>query len=267
VLPRLTTEAVKVVEDHARNRSGRPLFLYFALTAPHTPWLPSSEFKGRSAVGSYGDFAMMTDAMIGRVLQALDDAKLADNTLVIFTSDNGPVWYPDDVKRTGHDSTGGLRGMKGSNWEAGHRMPFVARWPGKTKAGSSTAQTVCFTDVMATFAALLGRPLPDDAGPDSFNFLPVLLGRQNAGEPVRPNLVVGQSLRAGAWKWIEGRERVLFFRQDSGTVPDKNEPPGQLFNLADDPRETKNLAAARPEVAAEMKATLARIMQGTRTRP
>jgi arylsulfatase A-like enzyme len=267
VLPRLTTEAVKVVEDHARNRSGRPLFLYFALTAPHTPWLPSPEFKGRSAVGSYGDFAMMTDAMIGRVLQALDDAKLADNTLVIFTSDNGPVWYPDDVKRTGHDSTGGLRGMKGSNWEAGHRMPFVARWPGKTKAGSSSAQTICFTDVMATFAALLGRPLPDDAGPDSFSFLPVLLGRQNAGEPVRPNLVVGQSLRAGAWKWIEGRERVLFFRQDSGTVPDKNEPPGQLFNLADDPRETKNLAAARPEVATEMKATLARILQGSRTRP
>ena len=88
----------------------------------------------------FGDFAMMVDAMIGRVLQALDDARLADNTLVIFTSDNGPVWYPEDVKRTGHDSVGGWRGMKASNWEGGHRMPFIVRWPGKVKAGSTSTQ-------------------------------------------------------------------------------------------------------------------------------
>ena len=210
---------------------------------------------------------MMADAMIGRLLQALDETKQADNTLVIFTSDNGPVWYPEDTQRTGHDSTGGFRGMKGSSWEAGHRMPFIVRWPGKTKAGSTSAQTICFTDVLATFAALVARPLPDDAGPDSFNFLPVLLGQRSEREPVRPHLVVNQSLRSGPWKWIEGRERLQWAKPDSGTYPAKDAPPGQLYHLADDPHETKDLAATRPEIVAELKATLAAIQRGARTRP
>ena len=266
VLPRLATEAVGVITDHARNRRSQPLFLYFAATGPHTPWLPAPEFKGRSGVGPYGDFTMMVDAMIGRVLQALDDAKLTENTLVIFSSDNGPVWYPDDVKRTGHDSTGGLRGMKSSNWEAGHRMPFIVRWPGKTRPGTTTAQTICFTDVLATLAALLERPLPDDAGPDSFSFLPVLLGQQREDAPVRPNLVVGRSLRIGPWKWIEGREPLTFGVPKAGTYPESNEPPGQLYHLAEDPHETTNLAAKRPDKVAEMKAAFAKIQAGRRTR-
>ena len=266
VLPRFTDEAVGLIAEHKKNRAAQPLFLYFAPTAPHTPWLPSPEFQGRSAAGRYGDFAQMVDAMIGRVLQALDDAKLAENTLVIFTSDNGPVWYPEDTQRTGHDATAGFRGMKGSSWEAGHRMPFIARWPGKIRAAAATAQTICFTDVLATFAAIVERPLPADAGPDSFNFLPVLLGLRSDREPVRPNLVVNQSLRSGPWKWIDGRERLQWAKPDSGTYPAKDEPPGQLYNLADDPRETQNLAAARPEIVAEMKATLAAIRQGERTR-
>jgi len=210
---------------------------------------------------------MMVDAMIGRVLQALDDTGQADNTLVIFTSDNGPVWYPDDTQRTGHAATGGFRGMKGSSWEAGHRMPFIARWPGKTKAGSTTGQTICFTDVLATFAAIVEHPLPADAGPDSFSFLPVLLGKQNEREPVRPNLVVNQSLRSGPWKWIETREQLEWAKPESGTYPTKDEPPGQLYNLADDPHETKNLATLQPGRVTEMKAALATIQRGTRTRP
>ncbi len=266
VLPRFTDEAVTVIHDHKAKRPAQPFFLYFAPTAPHTPWLPDPEFQGRSKAGRYGDFAMMVDAMIGRLLQALDDTKQADNTLVIFTSDNGPVWYPEDTQRTGHDATGGFRGMKGSSWEAGHRMPFIARWPGKTKAATSTAQTICFTDVLATFAAIVERPLPVAAGPDSFNFLPVLLGQRSEREPVRPNLVVNQSFRSGPWKWIDGRERLQWAKPDSGTYPAKDEPPDQLYNLADDPHETKNLAAARPEIVAEMKATLAAIRQGDRTR-
>lgn len=267
VLPRLTSEAVASIRDHAKARATQPLFLYFAATAPHTPWLPAAEFKGRSGAGPYGDFSAMVDAMFGRILQALDDAKMSDNTLVIFSSDNGPVWYPDDIKRTGHDSKGGLRGMKNSNWEAGHREPFVVRWPGKTKAGSVTAQTICFTDVLATMAALVERPLPEDAAPDSCNFLPVLLGKQKEEELVRSTLVVGRSLRSGPWKWIEGREPLLFQVPRAGTYPAKDEPAGQLYNLADDPAETRNLAAERPEIVAEMKATFARIQHGSRTRP
>jgi len=228
--------------------------------------LPSAELQDRSKAGRYGDFAMMVDAMIGRVLRALDDAKMTDSTLVIFSSDNGPVWYPADTQRTGHDSTGGFRGMKGSNWEAGHRMPFIARWPGKTKAATTTAHTVCFTDVLATFAAIVDRPLPADAGPDSFSFLPVLLGRQSDRDPVRPHLLVGQSLRVGPWKWIEGRERLEWAKPDSGSYPAKNEPPGQLYNLADDPGEKKNLAAALPGKVAELKAAHARIQSGAQAR-
>ncbi|MBL9188892.1 MAG: arylsulfatase [Opitutaceae bacterium] len=267
VLPRFTTEAVRIVREHGQSAAAQPFFLYLALTGPHTPWLPSPEFKGRSAAGRYGDFAMMVDAAIGLVLQALDDTGQAGNTLVVVTSDNGPVWYPADTQRTGHDSTGGFRGMKGSNWEAGHRVPFIVRWPGKTKAGGVTAQTICFTDVLATFAAIVGRALPADAAPDSFSFLPVLLGRQDESDPVRPNLVVGQSYRSGPWKWIEARDRLEWAKPESGTYPGRDEPPAQLYHLGDDPHETKNLATARPEIAVEMRNAFARIREGPRTRP
>jgi len=267
VLPRFTTEAVAEIAAHARRRPAQPLFLYYAPTGPHTPWLPSPEFVGRSGIGTYGDFTMMVDAMIGRVLQALDETKLAADTLVIFTSDNGPVWYPEDLQRTGHDSSGGLRGMKGSNWEAGHRVPFIVRWPGRVKAGSTTAQTICFTDVMATLAAVSGASLDAEAGPDSFDFLPVLLGTRSPSQPMRESLVVGRSVRSGRWKWIDGREAVHFGRPASGTYPAANEPPGQLYDLEADPRETTNLAAAQPEIVARLKAELARIQQSSRTRP
>jgi len=135
VLPRFTGEAIRVIGEHGKNGGDRPLMLYFAYPSPHTPWLPSQDLAGRSGAGMYGDFAMMVDAMIGRVLAALDDAGMAENTLVIFTSDNGPVWYDKDVERFGHDSAGGLRGMKGDAWEAGHRMPLIVRWPGQVAPG------------------------------------------------------------------------------------------------------------------------------------
>jgi arylsulfatase A-like enzyme len=266
VLPRLTQEAVAVIGEHAW-AAAAPLFLYFALTGPHTPWLPAPEFTDRSPAGRYGDFSMMVDAMIGRVLQALDDAGMAENTLVIFASDNGPVWYPADSQRTGHDSTGGLRGMKASNWEAGHRVPLIARWPGRVKPGSTSAQLISFVDVMATMAELTEARLAGEAGPDSVSFLPVLLGRQPADAPVRRSLVVGESLRSDNWKWIEGRERILFQRPDSSTDPAPDQPPGLLYNLAEDPRETTNLAAARPEVVARMKTELEAIRKSARTRP
>ena len=266
VLPRLTDEAVTVIRDQATSPGARPLMLYVAFTAPHTPWLPSAEFQGRSQAGMYGDFATMVDAMIGRVLQALEDARMANDTLVIVTSDNGPVWYPEDVTRTGHDALGGLRGMKGSNWEGGHRMPFIVRWPGRVKAGAVSAQTICFTDVMATLADVMHATLPDDAGPDSVSFLPVLLGTQPARTPVRESLVVGQSIRMGEWKWIDGREPAAFQRPERGLVPAEGRQPGQLYNLDDDPAESKNLAADRPEIVARLKTERARIQASARTR-
>jgi arylsulfatase A-like enzyme len=157
--------------------------------------------------------------------------------------------------------------MKGSNWEAGHRMPFIVRWPGQVARGATSPQLVCFTDVLATLADLTQSPLPPEAGPDSFSFLPALLGRPAAGQPVRDSLVVGRSFRSGPWKLIEGREALFFGRAGSGTYPDKNEAPGQLYNLAEDPRETTNLAAAKPEIVARLKQELTRIQNAGRSRP
>ena len=127
------------------------MMLYLAYPAPHTPWLPTKEFVGKSKAGLYGDFMNMVDANIGQVLNALEKHSMKDNTLVFFSSDNGPVWYNKDVERFDHDSSGGLRGMKADAWECGHRMPFIARWPSKIKAGSESAQTICFTDIFKTF--------------------------------------------------------------------------------------------------------------------
>ncbi|MEE8307058.1 MAG: sulfatase-like hydrolase/transferase, partial [Gammaproteobacteria bacterium] len=155
-MPRLTDEAVGVIRDHARLKSERPLFLYLAYPAPHTPWLPSKSFQGISGASMYGDFMAMVDYMIGRVLKALEDTGMEEETLVIFSSDNGPVWYDTDVQRLGHDSSGGMRGMKGDAYEGGHRMPFIVRWPGQVTPGSVSNQTISFTDVLATFAAVTG---------------------------------------------------------------------------------------------------------------
>ena len=185
VTPRFTGEAISVIQNHATSKSESPLFLYLAYPAPHTPWLPTKDFEGKSGAGLYGDFATMIDSEFGRVLKALEDASMAENTLVIFTSDNGPVWYHQDVEKFGHDSSGNLRGMKADAWENGHRMPFVVRWPGKTKSGTVTGQTICFTDILSTFASITGAELPADAAPDSFDLLPVLLGTQPEDKPVR----------------------------------------------------------------------------------
>ena len=261
VLPRFTDEAVGIIEKHAVQENEQPLMLYLAYPAPHTPWLPSPEFQGKSQAGMYGDFAMMVDSMIGRVLASLESNDMSDNTLVIFSSDNGPVWYEEDVQRLGHDSSGGLRGMKADAWECGHRMPFIVRWPGKVSPNSTSDQTICFTDLLATFSAILDSELPQDAGPDSFNFLPVLLGTAKA--PVRDSLVMksgsgAMTIRVGEWKLID-RLGSGGFSKPSKIKPGPGEPAGQLYNVADDPGETENLYAQHPEMVKRLSEQLAMI--------
>lgn len=263
VLPRFTDEAVQVIVDHSQGSDSAPLLLYLAYPAPHTPWLPSKDFKGSSKAGMYGDFTVMVDAMIGRVLKALDDAKMADDTLVIFSSDNGPVWYDADVERFEHDSSGGLRGMKADAWEAGHRMPFLVRWPGQVKAGSLTGQTICFTDLLATFSAIAGTDLPDDAGPDSVNFLPVLLGTQPEAKPIRDSLVIASgsgtmTVRSGPWKLITALGSGGF-SEPKRVKPTPGGPTGQLYNLDDDLGETTNLYQAEPSIVESLTKKLSRI--------
>lgn len=260
VLPRFTEEAVEVIESHRKEAAGTPLMLYLAYPAPHTPWLPHDAFEGSSEAGLYGDFTVMVDAMTGRVLKALNDAGMRENSLVIFTSDNGPVWYDTDVKRFGHDSSGGLRGMKADAWEAGHRMPFIVRWPDRIATGSVSHQTICFTDLLATVAAITGYKLQKEQAPDSHDFSPVLLGKQTADRPVRPPLVMRSgaglmTVREGDWKLIDGLGSGGF-SQPRRVQPGPGDPEGQLYNLSEDPGETKNLYAEHPAVVERLRKNL-----------
>ncbi len=269
VLPTFTDKAVQVLQDHHQRSPKQPVFLYLAYPAPHTPWLPTKEFRGRSGAGMYGDFTVMVDHMVGRVLKTLDDLQMANNTLVIFTSDNGPVWYDADVQRLGHDSAGPWRGMKGDAWEAGHRMPFVVRWPGKVTPGTVSEETICHTDLFATCADVIGADLPDDAGEDSFSILPTLMGEKN-DRPLRPATVTVSArgvlaIRQGPWKLITGLGSGGF-SQPSRVKPEPGGPRGQLYHLSNDPGETTNLWSEQPEVVDRLTKLLQQYKNNGRSR-
>jgi arylsulfatase A len=262
VLPTYTRKAIDYIQERGKANDGKPFFCYLALTAPHTPWLPSESFKGKSSCGMYGDWVEQVDDVVGRVLDALDRAALAENTLVMFTSDNGPVWYPEDVKKFGHLAAGSLRGMKADAWEGGHRMPFLVRWPGKVKAGSVSSETICFTDMLKTFAAISGAQLPSGAGEDSYNLLPVLLDEKYTS-PLREVTVLGAhqkklSLRQGDWMFIPFLGGGGFSKP-SKVKPMTGEIEGQLYNLAEDIGETRNVIAEHPERMKAMRSLLEKI--------
>ncbi|MCF8176844.1 MAG: arylsulfatase [Burkholderiaceae bacterium] len=268
VLPKFTDEACAVIAAQAGQKpdARRPLLLYLAYPAPHTPWLPAAEFAGKSGAGMYGDFVMMVDAQIGRVLADLERSDMMRDTLLVFASDNGPAWHPADVARFGHRAAGGLRGMKADAWEGGHRMPFIARWPGRVKAGAVSDQTICFTDLLATFADVCGTELPAGAGPDSFSLLPVLEGRQPAGQPIRGPIVMqaGSSsammIRSGDWKLITQLGSGGFTKPKT-IKPEPGGPTGQLYNLRDDLTESHNLYLEQPGIVARLKAEMQQILK------
>lgn len=211
-------------------------------------------------------------AQIGRVLTALAQANMTQDTLLIFTSDNGPMWLPADVARFGHDAAGGLRGMKSDVWEAGHRMPFIVRWPGRVKPGAVTGQTICFTDLLATFAEVCGVKLPPGAGPDSFSFLPVLEDRQPTDKPIRGPIVMeaGSSsamlIRSGDWKFINQLGSGGFSKPKT-IAPEPGGPKGQLYNLRHDPAETNNLYLQHPEIVARLDAEMKQIIAAGHSQP
>jgi arylsulfatase A len=275
VLPRFTEEAIQIIQNHGRpkadSKSDQPLFLYLAYPAPHTPWLPSQEFIGKSGAGLYGDFTMMVDSMIGRVLSAVEDTGMSDDTLVFFSSDNGPVWYDRDVDRFQHDSTGGLRGMKADGWEGGHRMPFMARWPGVVNPGTSTDALISFVDIMATLAEILEVELPSDQALDSFSFASTLLSSgKGASSKPRPPLLVQSgngtpTVRAGDWKFIN-QLGSGGFSEPRRLTPEPNGPQGQLYNLKSDPKESKNLWLENSEMVEEISKEMDRILKSKSTR-
>jgi arylsulfatase A-like enzyme len=270
VLPELARRAVGFLRDHSRRRPAPPFLLYLALTAPHTPWLPSGAFRKRARAGEYGDFVSMMDDAAGQVLRVLDEQKLAGDTLVVFASDNGAYWLPEEIERWGHRANHFLRGQKSDIWEGGHRIPFLARWPGRIAPGRVSGETACLTDLLATAADITGYSIPDGAGEDSFSLLPALLGRR-LGKPIREAVVhhsgAGHfSIRKGDWKLHLGRGSGGFSEPRSYT-PAPGEPQGELFNLAEDPAEANNLYLERPEVVKSLAALLEKYKRQGHSRP
>ncbi len=270
VLPDLTRKAVEYIGKQAD--SDRPFFLYLPFASPHTPIAPSPEWQGRSGLNPYADFVMQTDDCVGQVLDALETSGVAGKTLVFFTSDNGCSPQADfpALAEKGHDPSYIYRGHKADIWDGGHRVPFVVRWPGRVKAGSTSNQLVSLVDFLATCAEITGTDLPDDAAEDSVSLLPILLGK--ATEPVREALVHHSingmfSIRQGRWK--------LELCPGSGgwSVPRDPQavkqglPSLQLYDMEADPAEAKNLEAEQPEVVKRLTELLERYVAEGRSTP
>jgi len=277
VLDRLTEQAIDTIGRRATEPN--PFFLYFALTAPHKPVWPSADFRGKTDLGPYGDFILQTDSSVGRVLQALEDNGIADNTLVVFTSDNGSYMYsqpedsPDHVgdpkiqgyTPSNHKANADWRGTKADIWEAGHRIPFIVRWSGKIEAGSQCHETICLTDFTATCAELTGFSLPDNAAEDSFSLLPLLQGKdwEIPRSPVIHHSDRGMfSLREGKWKMVFGTGSGG--REKPAGKP--FEEPYFLFDLEKDPFEKENIIGQYPAVAERMTEMLRTLMDNGRSR-
>ena len=252
----------------------RPFYLHLALVAPHVPVAPSKEFKGRTKVGPYGDFIEQMDVCVGKILDAIDKAGIADNTVVIFTSDNGAILTPE-VRSRGHLSNGKLLGQKTDAWEGGVRVPYVVRWPGKIKAGSVTDRLISLNDFYATACTIVGVALPPGAAPDSLNQLPVLLDPTSPAvrtEMTYNAIIVPQiALRSGEWVYIPGQgslgvstaenmawamqfDECKFQNSDfqaNGKLK-SDAPKEQLYNLTEDPDQHINLANKYPERVSEL---------------
>jgi len=282
----LAEKAVSWLKTHARQKPGDPFFLYLATTNIHHPFTPHPRFKGTSQCGPYGDFIHELDWIVGEVLATLDELKLNDDTLVIFTSDNGGMLNAGgrDAWKAGHRLNGKLLGFKFGAWEGGHRVPFIVRYPGKVKAGSMSDQLIANIDLTATFAAMLGYKLKAGEAPDSFNMLPALTGE--AKQPIRDHLIQAcyhrrLALRRGKWVYVEGQGSggfdngltgIAFTKQKNSDVTTKGKiragaPPNQLYDLEADLTQTTNVHDKHPDVVAEMRALLKGYRGAAGTRP
>ena len=255
------------LERHVATHPDQPFFLYHSMQAVHLPSFPAEQFKGSTDAGPHGDFIFEMDVIVGELMQTLERLGVADNTLVIFASDNGPeVRSVIDMRQTyQHDGARPWRGFKRDQWEGGHRTPFIVRWPAQVESGTVSDQLLSLTDVMATCAALAGVDLPQDAAEDSYNMLPVLLGEQGAG-PVRQYMLqqtqsLDLSIRHGQWKYLDhqgsgGNRYTGKFIKPYALADTAPDAPGQLYNLDTDPGETTNLYYTQPELVQSMQAQL-----------
>ena len=249
ILPGLARRAGEWITEQSANDN--PFFLYLSLTSPHTPIAPSKDFRGKSGICAYADFVIETDWVVGHIMDALDRAGVAGTTLLIFSTDNGTSGVANfkQLESRGVNLRNHFRGHKGQIHEGGHRVPFVVRWPGRIKPGSTCSQTICLNDFMATTADILDFKLPDNAGEDSISILPLLFAEKTS-LPNRPLVVNhdyggGFAIRKGKWKLVDN---------------------SRLFDLKADPKESKNIANQFPEIVMELSATLKKYRESGRSR-
>lgn len=238
---RLCDEVIDILKEHSSNDDSDPLFLYYAMLEPHTPWLPEERFTGQSGSGPYGDYMVQLDHEIGRVLAALKESGMEKDTLVFFSSDNGALWPAADIEKYGHRANGPLAGGKARPEEGGHRVPFIARWPDQIPAGAKTDALINHTDMLATLAELLDvKDVGEEGAIDSHSFLSVL--REPDAEHERPAMAVtAGSFRKGDWK-------LTFNRGRRSAGPDERDvDQASLYNLTNDLGETQDLSQSQPD--------------------
>lgn len=267
------------IVDHTTNHPDRPFFAVLSTQIAHAPVLPAPEFNGKTEAGPRGDFVLELDVLVGRVLDLLAELEIDEETLVLFNADNGAEtlhvhWMREDHD---HDASGGWRGMKRDGWEGGHRVPFIARWPGRIPGGQVSDQLTSTTDILATLASIVGTALRDDQATDSFDMLPAMLGRVPKDESIRPHLLTQSfrgefQLRQGSWKYLDhpGSGGNHYDREplDRYALPEAcPDAPGQLYDLETDPGERANLFESEPERREAMRALLEQLKSGGRSAP
>jgi arylsulfatase A len=271
VLPAIMERSVEYI--HAQAETEEPFFLYFPLTSPHSPIAPSEEFKGKSGISDYADFVMETDWVVGNILDALEDTDQADDTVVIFTCDNGTSRICDfaELESHGVDLRNHYRGSKADAWDGGHRVPFIVRYPGIVEPSSTCDETICLIDFMATAAEILDFELPADSAEDSMSLMPLLRG-ETLDDPLH-GIVVHHSIsgyfavRKGDWKLLYCRGSGGWTSPTEAQAAQANLPSIQLYNMRTDPKESNNLYEEHPEIVAELTADLQELVNANASRP
>jgi len=269
MLPRLTQKSVQYIES--RKDSKKPFFLYVPLGSPHTPIVPTPEWEGKSGLGKYGDFVMQTDHVVGEIQKALTKIGQVDNTLIIFTSDNGcsKAAGIGELAKQGHIVSADLRGSKADLWDGGHRIPFIVKWPGRVKPGSESDQLICLTDLFATMTDLLGQKALENSGEDSVSFLPALHGKKivSSRKGVIHHSISGHfAYRQGPWKLLLAKASGGWTSPKEKQAP-AGAAPGQLYDMSTDLGEKKNLYEEKPDMVASLLALLEKdIMRGRSTK-
>ena len=260
----LFEKGMDFIQQHADRNSEQPFFLYLPLTGPHTPWMPSRQFEGKSGAGRYGDFVLEVDHLVGQLKDVLSKNQLDENTLLIFSSDNGAYWPEEEIQLHTHDSNVGTRGQKGDVWDGGHRIPLLLSWPGTIAGYRQFPHLVSLTDLFDTISELVGNEPAVQISNDSESFLAVLEGESDS--PARTHMVHHSSgnfyaIRTQDWKLIDGLGSGGF-TAPTRIQPEQNGPSGQLYHLSTDPEEKENLFLSRPEKVAELRELMKKIREG-----